>query len=223
MSNIDSVAAPVPAPASTPKWRDASSWRRSEPSTQTSAPAQRPSRFNPTRTPGASWRDRQEKKETDDGQANSNGDVNRQVTAADFIFKSRPHDRLNSVKTPQKDDESAAKAITEGRRIYIGNLRYQAKPEDIESLLTANDLSHFSNIHISIDPFTGRNPSYCFVEFPDAESAKTAMETLEGKELLGREGKPNNLASLSSIAGNETEASSMSRAAWPFGTQRSRH
>jgi len=213
MSDIDSVATPVPAPAPTPRWRDASSWRRSEPSTQTSAPAQRPSRFNPARTPGASWRDRQEKKDIDDEEANSNGDANRQVTAADFIFKSRPYDRLNSVKTPQKDDETAAKAIAEGRRIYIGNLRYQAKPEDIESLLIANDLSHFSNIHISIDPFTGRNPSYCFVEFPDAESAKTAMETLEGKELLGREGKSNNLAPLPSIDGNETETSSLNQAA----------
>ncbi|KAI0394974.1 RNA-binding domain-containing protein [Xylariaceae sp. FL0594] len=189
MSTAESVAAPVPAPAPAPKWRDGSSWRRSEPSTQTSAPTQRPSRFNPARTPGASWRDRQEKSSTDGGQGSGNGDTSRQVVSDDFIFKSRPYDRLNSVKTPQKDDEAAAKAIAEGRRIYIGNLRYQAKPEDIESLLAANDLSHFSNIHISIDPFTGRNPSYCFVEFPDAESAKTAMEVLEGKELLGREVK----------------------------------
>jgi RNA recognition motif-containing protein len=96
---------------------------------------------------------------------------------------------MRTNKTPQKDEDGAAKAIAEGRRIYIGNLRYQAKPDDIEDLLKANDLSQFNNIHISIDPFTGRNPSYCFVEFPDAESATKAMEILEGKELLGREGK----------------------------------
>ncbi|KAI3323858.1 RNA-binding domain-containing protein [Xylariaceae sp. AK1471] len=195
MSDSDSAPASAPAPA--PKWRDASTWRRSEASpVQTSAqtssqspvPSPRPSRFVPNRTPGASWRDREEKKSTEDGQTNG-GSANRHLDSSDFIPKSRPYDRVRTIKTPQKDEDGAAKAIAEGRRIYIGNLRYQAKPDDIEDLLKANDLSHFNNIHISIDPFTGRNPSYCFVEFPDADSAKKAMEILEGKELLGREVK----------------------------------
>ncbi|KAI1813619.1 RNA-binding domain-containing protein [Poronia punctata] len=199
MSTVDS--APPPEPAPTPKWRDASTWRRSEtssPSGQTSAnspapapapasPSTRgPSRFTSSRTYGASWRDREEKRAGEEGQADGTG---RRGDGGDFVPNSRPYDRVRSNKAPQKDDEAAAKAIAEGRRIYIGNLRYQAKPADIEELLKANDLSHFTSIHISIDPFTGRNPSYCFVEFPDRESAEMAMGTLEGKELLGREVK----------------------------------
>ncbi|KAI0869292.1 hypothetical protein GGS24DRAFT_166833 [Hypoxylon argillaceum] len=188
----DSVAAPAPAPApvrasasASANWRDTSNWRKSEAPAASSA---RPTRFTPTRTPGVSWRDREQKKSAEDGQP-SGDNADRRLEPSDFYPKSRPYDRVRTNKAPQKDDERAAKAIAEGRRIYIGNLRYQAKPEDIEALLRANDLGHFTNIHISIDPFTGRNPSYCFVEFPDADSAKKAMEILEGKELLGREVK----------------------------------
>ncbi|GAP83916.1 putative RNA recognition motif containing protein [Rosellinia necatrix] len=173
-----------PSGSASSNWRDASTWRRNE------APASspRPSKFTPGRTSGASWRDREERKGAEDGQARGDN-TNRRLESSDSFSKSRPYDRARTNKAPQRDDDGAAKAIAEGRRIYIGNLRYQAKPEDIEDLLRANDLGHFTNIHISIDPFTGRNPSYCFVEFPDADSAKTAMEILEGKELLGREVK----------------------------------
>lgn len=42
------------------------------------------------------------------------------------------------------------------------------------------------HISISIDPYTGRNPSYCFVELMTKEQADLAMLELNGKELLGR-------------------------------------
>ncbi|KAI1295927.1 hypothetical protein F5Y03DRAFT_299793 [Xylaria venustula] len=187
----DSVAAPAPAPSrsspSTPSnWRDASTWRRGE-AREAPVSSPRPSRFTPNRT-GASWRDREERRANEDGQTNGDS-AGRRLESSDFYPKSRPYDRVRTNRTPQKDEEGAAKAIAEGRRIYIGNLRYSAKPDDIEDLLRANDLGHFVNIHISIDPFTGRNPSYCFVEFRDVDSATKAMEVLEGKELLGREVK----------------------------------
>lgn len=39
---------------------------------------------------------------------------------------------------------------------------------------------------MSVDPATGRNPSYCFVDFESAEEASRAMADLNGVELLGR-------------------------------------
>lgn len=41
-------------------------------------------------------------------------------------------------------------------------------------------------ISISIDPFTGRNPSYCFVELETKEQADQAMSKLNGAMLLSR-------------------------------------
>ena len=42
------------------------------------------------------------------------------------------------------------------------------------------------HINMSIDPYTGRNPSYCFVELATKEQAEQAMRELNGKEFLGR-------------------------------------
>ena len=41
-------------------------------------------------------------------------------------------------------------------------------------------------IDMSVDPFTGRNPSYCFVDFSSPELADLALVSLNGKTLLGR-------------------------------------
>jgi RNA recognition motif-containing protein len=39
---------------------------------------------------------------------------------------------------------------------------------------------------MSIDPYSGRNPSYCFVELVSKEQADQAMLELSGKPILGR-------------------------------------
>lgn len=39
---------------------------------------------------------------------------------------------------------------------------------------------------MSIDPYSGRNPSYCFVELATKEQADRATLELNGRELLGR-------------------------------------
>ncbi|RYP45951.1 hypothetical protein DL768_007770 [Monosporascus sp. mg162] len=149
-------------------WRATSDWRSrsSNDSSAQSTVAGRPS---------GSWR---------------NGDQGARPSQRqpDMRWAERPRPQDVTVHRPQaqKDEPDAEKAIAEGRRIYLGNLQYQATPEDIEGLLAANGLAPCEKIHISIDPFTGRNPGYCFLEFGDRETAETAMTTLEGKTLLDR-------------------------------------
>lgn len=45
---------------------------------------------------------------------------------------------------------------------------------------------HSERIDIAIDPFTGRNPSYCFVDLPTKNLAERAMVELDGQDMLGR-------------------------------------
>ena len=45
---------------------------------------------------------------------------------------------------------------------------------------------HSERIDIAIDPFTGRNPSYCFVDLESKELAEKAMNELDGRDMLGR-------------------------------------
>ncbi|KAI1411221.1 RNA-binding domain-containing protein [Hypoxylon sp. FL1857] len=182
--------------ASSDNWRDSSNWRtakESGPST-TSAP-RNPRPAYQGRLAAQSWRTKDAAGAPSDAasQGEQQGqrehrDQRERPQRSDWGRGTRPYDRERTNK-PQTDESSATKAIAEGRRIYIGNLRYQAKPDDIEALLNDNELANFESIHISIDHFTGRNPSYCFVEFADRETADRAMSTLEGKLLLGREVK----------------------------------
>ncbi|KAI9372651.1 hypothetical protein BJX61DRAFT_506472 [Aspergillus egyptiacus] len=76
-------------------------------------------------------------------------------------------------------------AISEGRRLYVGNMPYTAKMEDVQALFNAGGFE-VSRIDISIDPFSGRNPSYCFVDLETRDLAERAMSELDGHDLLGR-------------------------------------
>lgn len=53
------------------------------------------------------------------------------------------------------------------------------KPIDLAS-------THSAKIVISIDPFTGRNPSYCFIDFNSESEAQRALTELDGQILLKR-------------------------------------
>ncbi|KAJ4245583.1 hypothetical protein NW757_009846 [Fusarium falciforme] len=78
----------------------------------------------------------------------------------------------------ERASQSQPDAIAEGRRIYIGNLPYEAKPYDVEEVLSSNGFGNLDKIHISIDPVSARNPGYCFVDFPDRETAQSALDSL---------------------------------------------
>ena len=82
--------------------------------------------------------------------------------------------------------DSAPSAVTDGRRIYLGNLLYSVKPEDVDAVLKEHNLGKYDKIHLSFDPVSGRNPGYCFVEFFHKDDADAALAALAGAELAGR-------------------------------------
>ncbi|OXV05463.1 hypothetical protein Egran_06770 [Elaphomyces granulatus] len=84
-----------------------------------------------------------------------------------------------------KQSSQVPQAIIEGRRLYVGNMPYMAKKKDVHELFAAGEFN-IEQIDISIDPFTGRNPSYCFVELETKEQAEQAMQQLGGRDFLGR-------------------------------------
>lgn len=74
---------------------------------------------------------------------------------------------------------------TSETRLYVGNLLYSAQKDDILQFFNENGFN-VANISMSIDPETGRNPSYCFVDFENPEDASRAMGELNGRDVLGR-------------------------------------
>ena len=90
-------------------------------------------------------------------------------------------DRIGNDTTMQNSD-----ALSEGRRIYMGNLLYSVKPADVEAFLQDAGFTQYEKIHISVDPLSGRNPGYCFIEFTTREEAERALDSLAGIDLCGR-------------------------------------
>ncbi|KAG5353836.1 hypothetical protein C0989_001088 [Termitomyces sp. Mn162] len=60
---------------------------------------------------------------------------------------------------------------------------YFAKEEDVRALFHGRPIER---LIIAIDPFTGRNPSYCFVDLPTTGDAERAIAELNERDLLGR-------------------------------------
>ncbi|CAG8973956.1 hypothetical protein HYALB_00007485 [Hymenoscyphus albidus] len=82
-------------------------------------------------------------------------------------------------------DPKAEQAIDEGRRIYVGNLPYDAQIDDLRGLLA--DITHsIQDISMSVDPMTGRNPSYCFVDFTSKAEAEKTIQHYNGLRFMGR-------------------------------------
>ncbi|CAH0040982.1 unnamed protein product, partial [Clonostachys rhizophaga] len=90
------------------------------------------------------------------------------------------------VLVERMEPHSGSDAIAEGRRIYVGNILYHVRPEQISEAFAAQGFTNIDQIHISIDPVTGRNPGYCFVEFETREVADDAIQRMSRVPIEGR-------------------------------------
>src|SRR5438046_380170 len=70
--------------------------------------------------------------------------------------------------------------------LQTANTKCEFSPSYVPTYANNTVPLYRERVDISIDPFTGRNPSYCFVELENKEQADRAMLELNGKELLGR-------------------------------------
>ncbi|HUS92655.1 MAG TPA: RNA-binding protein [Phycisphaerae bacterium] len=65
--------------------------------------------------------------------------------------------------------------------IYVGNLSYSVTSEDLEAAFGAHGT--VERAQVVSDRETGRSRGFGFVEMPDDNEARAAMEALNGSEL----------------------------------------
>jgi RNA recognition motif-containing protein len=76
-----------------------------------------------------------------------------------------------------------------GKRIYCGNLSFQASEDDVRALFAAH--GEVTDIHMVMDRDTGRPRGFAFVEMATEEQAKAAIKALDGQAAGGRSLKVN--------------------------------
>lgn len=69
--------------------------------------------------------------------------------------------------------------------LYVGNLPYDANPEELEALIAGAGAGPVVRIHLPTDA-EGRKRGFGFVTLSSADSANAAIEALKGADLRGR-------------------------------------
>ena len=68
--------------------------------------------------------------------------------------------------------------------IFIGNLNYNLTEDDVREIF--EEYGELDSVKVITDKFTGRSKGFGFVEMPNEEEAKKAIEELNGAEVDGR-------------------------------------
>ena len=76
-----------------------------------------------------------------------------------------------------------------GKRIYCGNLSFQATQEDVRGLFTPH--GEVTDVHLVMDRETGKGRGFAFVEMANEAQAKAAITALDGQSAGGRNLKVN--------------------------------
>lgn len=70
------------------------------------------------------------------------------------------------------------------KKLYIGNMNYSTDDASLKELF-----SNYGNVisaRVIIDRMTGKSKGFGFVEMEKDEEAKKAIESLNGKDFMGR-------------------------------------
>ena len=70
-------------------------------------------------------------------------------------------------------------------KLYVGNLSFDTSTQDLEKFFA--EIGTVESTNIIEDRETGRSRGFGFVEMSSEEEGKSAIATLNGKELNGRE------------------------------------
>ncbi len=70
-------------------------------------------------------------------------------------------------------------------RLFVGNLPYAASESDIESFFAANGVT-VDSVTVMRDRFSGEARGFGFVDIGDQAQGQHAIETCNGRDLMGR-------------------------------------
>jgi RNA recognition motif-containing protein len=68
--------------------------------------------------------------------------------------------------------------------IFVGNLNYRLKSDEIEKLFS--EFGQVASVNIVMDRETGRGKGFAFVEMPNDSEGQAAINALNGTEIMGR-------------------------------------
>lgn len=71
------------------------------------------------------------------------------------------------------------------KKIYVGNLNYRTKEEELTELF--GQFGTVNSVNIIVDRETNRSKGFAFVEMEEDDAAEAAISQLNGEEFLQRQ------------------------------------
>ena len=68
--------------------------------------------------------------------------------------------------------------------IFVGNLPYETSEADVQDAFAP--FGQIDEVRLITDRYSGRSKGFAFVDMPNGDEAKAAIEGLNGKDLQGR-------------------------------------
>ena len=69
--------------------------------------------------------------------------------------------------------------------IYVGNLPYGIRDDELSNLFS--EFGNVKSANVIMDRSSGKSKGFGFVEMDDGDDAEKAIESLNGREISGRE------------------------------------
>ncbi|MBT8778932.1 hypothetical protein [Akkermansia muciniphila] len=105
--------------------------------------------------------------------------------------KPAPRDKAAPAKTNtrvarnnRQERVSAPKQPVSNRRLYVGNLSYEATESDLEDVFKG--IGEVSSVEIIYNPRTHKSKGYAFVEMKKMEDAVRSVDILHNQPFMGR-------------------------------------
>ena len=76
------------------------------------------------------------------------------------------------------------KALTVGNKLYVGNLAYSVRDDDLQQLFA--EFGTVSSVKVMMDRDTGQSKGFAFVEMGSDAEAQAAINGMNGKQVGGR-------------------------------------
>lgn len=104
---------------------------------------------------------------------------------AKTAVKEKPPVRTNiRVAREKQERTSVPKQAVSNRRLYVGNLSYEATESDLEDVFKG--IGEVNSVEIIYNPRTHKSKGYAFVEMKKLEDAVRSVDILHNQPFMGR-------------------------------------
>ncbi len=98
--------------------------------------------------------------------------------------KSAPKTNTRVVRNNKQERNAGPKQPVSGRRLYVGNLSYEASESDLEDVFKG--IGDVTSVEIIYNPRTHKSKGYAFVEMKRMEDAVRSVDILHNQPFMGR-------------------------------------